>query len=126
LRSEIAEQKSSLEILAEEIRKDLSQLLGESLIAAGFNDNGENVFYIARFAGREFIIGRKKYESILTIEEKIIGINGGKKVILTPVNEDVRKFVQPYRTHYLEKNPNVSYFTILRNPKTMRVSFGFS
>ena len=126
MRSEIAEQKSSLEILAEEIRKDLSQLLGESLIAAGFNDNGENVFYIARFAGREFIIGRKKYESILTIEEKIIGINGGKKVILTPVNEDVRKFVQPYRTHYLEKNPNVSYFTILRNPKTMRVSFGFS
>ena len=126
MRSEIAEQKSSLEILAEEIRKDLSQLLGESLIAAGFNDNGENVFYIARFAGREFIIGRKKYESILTIEEKTIGINGGKKVILTPVNEDVRKFVQPYRTHYLEKNPNVSYFTILRNPKTMRVSFGFS
>ena len=126
MRSEIAEQKSSLEILAEEIRKDLSQLLGESLIAAGFNDNGENVFYIARFAGREFIIGRKKYESILTIEEKTIGINGGKKVILTPVNEDVRKFVQPYRTPYLEKNPEVSYFTILRNPKTMRVSFGFS
>ena len=126
MRSEIAEQKSSLEILAEEIRKDLSQLLGESLIAAGFNDNGENVFYIARFAGREFIIGRKKYESILTIEEKIIGINGGKKVILTPVNEDVRKFVQPYKAPYLEKNPKVSYFTILRNPKTMRVSFGFS
>ena len=126
MRSEIAEQKSSLEILAEEIRKDLSQFLGESLIAAGFNNNGENVFYIARFAGREFIIGRKKYESVLTIEEKTIGINGGKKVILTPVNEDVRKFVQPYRTRYLEKNPEVSYFTILRNPKTARFSFGFS
>ena len=122
MRSEIAEQ-SSLEILAEEIRKDLSQFLGESLIKADFGENG---FYIGKPTGRKFFIGEIKYESVLTIEEKTIGINGGKKVILTPVNEDVRKFVQPYKAPYLEKNPKVSYFTILRNPKTMRVSFGFS
>ena len=112
-----------MEILAEEIRKDLSQFLGESLIKADFSKNG---FYIGKPTGRKFFIGEIKYESVLTIEEKTIGINGGKKVILTPVNEDVREFVQPYKAPYLEKNPEVSYFTILRNPKTMRVSFGFS
>ena len=119
---EVTIEKHPLEELVEKIAEDLSSVFPQYHFAE--MQVAEKVFSVSIFLGKTLFRQRDIYGHILIVEEKTEGKI--KKITANPFNDEIEMLVRSYRDKYLEKNPDVSYFTVLRNPKMIFGGPGFA
>src|SRR3990172_2774693 len=99
-----------LEALVRSMALELSELYNEELFSGKFED----MFHVSSYLGKRLFSRRKIYVSLLEIEET----SDGKEITAHVYDENSEPILRRHRERYLRENLNVTYFKIIRGPKT--------